>query len=349
MAYRKTPVFVRTPDDPYNIDQILQHPETHRLLYQPFKYSIHTRTTMPAKIVIVGSFNTDLTTYMARLPRAGETVNGRKFVIGPGGKGSNQAVAAARLGAQVTFVGRIGQDAFGKIALDIWQKEGINTTYVAQDATEATGVAPILVEDASGENMIVVALGANLKLTPADIDAAADVIADADVLITQLEIDYGTAAYALKVAKDKGVTTILNPAPAGVLPRETLALADYITPNETELQSLSGQSDANVEAAAKSLLTTGSQCVVVTMGAEGARWVRQDSSGAIPTFKVDVVDTTGAGDAFNGGLAVALAEGRGLQAAIAFANATAALCVTRPGTAPSMPQRGEVDALLQRG
>lgn len=291
---------------------------------------------MTAKIVVVGSFNTDLTTYMERLPRPGETVHGRKFVTGPGGKGSNQAVAAARLGAEVTFVGRVGVDAFGDMALRMWQQEGINTAYVVRDTEQPTGVAPILVDD-SGENMIVVALGANLTVSSQDVDAARPAIATADVVIVQLEIRQETTAYALQVAKEYGVRTILNPAPASPLPSEVLALADYLTPNETELEVL-GQRD---------LLTSDTQTLVMTAGAEGAVWTRKDgSTGKIPTFVVKVVDTTGAGDAFNGGLSVALAEGKSLTDAIRFANATAALCVTRPGTAPSMPQRAEVDALL---
>jgi ribokinase len=298
---------------------------------------------MPAKIVVVGSFNTDLTAYMERMPRPGETVHGRKFVIGPGGKGSNQAVAAARLGAEVTFVGRVGQDVFSEIALRTWAQEGINTRYVVRDPENGTGVAPIAVDD-TGENSIVVILGANLAVSHVDIDAAANVIASADVVMTQLEINYDATAYALKVAKEKGARTILNPAPAGAVSREMLALADFITPNETELEALSGSTD--IEQGAASLLTTDDQTVVVTLGAQGARSVRKDGSILVPAYKVDVVDTTGAGDAFNGGLAVALAEGKGLQDAIAFANATAALCVTRLGTAPSMPQRHEVEALL---
>jgi ribokinase len=280
---------------------------------------------------------------MERMPRPGETVHGRKFVIGPGGKGSNQAVAAARLGAEVTFVGRVGQDVFSEIALRTWAQEGINTQYVIRDPENGTGVAPIFVDD-TGENSIVVILGANLTFSNVDIDAAAEVIAQADVVVTQLEINYDATAYALKVAKEKGARTILNPAPAGQLPRDVLALADFITPNETELEALSGSTD--IEQGAASLLTTDDQTVVVTLGAQGARSVRRDGSILVPTYKVDVVDTTGAGDAFNGGLAVALAEGKGLQEAIAFANATAAMCVTRPGTAPSMPQRHEVEALL---
>ncbi|MBI5668564.1 MAG: ribokinase [Chloroflexi bacterium] len=300
---------------------------------------------MTAKIVIVGSFNMDLTAYMERMPRPGETVNGRKFVTGPGGKGSNQAVAAARLGADVTFIGRVGHDTFGDQAVSTWQREHISTRYVVRDPDHATGVAPIFVDD-TGENSIVVVLGANLNLQAADIDAAADVIAGADVLVVQLEINYDMVAYALKVAKQKGIRTILNPAPAGHLPAEVVALADFITPNETELEVLAGKTGLAVEEAVRSLLTTAEQTVIVTMGAQGARYVRRDSSELIPTFKVEVVDTTGAGDAFNGGLAVALAEGKDLRSAIAFANATAALCVTRPGTAPSMPARVEVDRLL---
>ncbi|MBZ0281537.1 MAG: ribokinase [Anaerolineae bacterium] len=300
---------------------------------------------MAAKIVIVGSFNMDLTAYMERLPRPGETVNGRKFVTGPGGKGSNQAVAAARLGAEVTFVGRVGQDVFAEQAFNIWRQEGIHTDYVIRDANQATGVAPIWVDDA-GENSIVVVLGANLAMSQADIDAAAEVIAQADVLITQLEINYDIVGYALKVAKQKGIRTILNPAPAGHLPPDVVALADFMTPNETELESLSGQS-GSVESNARSLLTREGQTVVVTLGAQGAQWVSKDAANQIPAFKVQVVDTTGAGDAFNAGFAVGLAEGKSLDEAIAFANATAALCVTRPGTAPSMPRRDEVEALLK--
>ncbi len=300
---------------------------------------------MPAKIVVVGSFNTDLTAYMQRMPRPGETVHGHKFVIGPGGKGSNQAVAAARLGAQVTFVGRVGQDVFSEIALRLWEQENINTRYVVRDAEHSTGVAPIFVDD-SGENSIVVVLGANLAVSTVDIDAAAAAIAQADVVVTQLEINYDATAYALKVAKARGIRTILNPAPAGQVAPDVLALADFITPNETELEALAGKPGAPIEEAARSLLTSGDQTAIVTLGAQGAQSVRKDGSIQVPTYTVDVVDTTGAGDAFNGGLAVALAEGKKLRDAIAFANATAALCVTRPGTAPSMPQRQEVDALM---
>ncbi len=296
---------------------------------------------MSAKIVVVGSFNMDLTTYMERLPQPGETVHGRRFVTGPGGKGSNQAVAAARLGADVTFVGRVGTDGFGDTAVQTWQTEGINTEYVVRDTENATGVAPIFVED-SGENAIVVALGANLALSPADVDAALAAIKDAAVLVVQLEIDLNTVAHALKVAKDHGVQTILNPAPAAHLEPDVLALADFITPNETELATLYGTETEDLS----SLATVAGQTLIMTAGARGALWANASGSGEVPTYPVDVVDTTGAGDAFNGGLAVALAEGKLLEEALAFANATAALCVTRPGTAPSMPTRDEVEMLL---
>jgi len=301
---------------------------------------------MVAKIVIVGSFNTDLTAYTERMPRPGETIIGKKFVTGPGGKGSNQAVAAARLGAEVTFVGRVGQDVFAEIGLGIWKQEGINTDFVIRDPQNATGVAPIWV-DSSGENTIIVIPGANLAVSPSDVDAAVDVIAGADVLITQFEINFDALKHALQVARSHGVRTILNPAPAARVSREILALADFLTPNETELEVLADKGDAAIETVARSLLTTEQQTVVVTLGAQGARWVNQTGSALIPTFDVNVVDTTGAGDAFNGGFALALAEGFPLQEAIRFGNATAALSVTKPGTAPSMPRRNEVERLLK--
>ncbi|MEO8611317.1 MAG: ribokinase [Chloroflexota bacterium] len=302
---------------------------------------------MTPKIVVVGSFNTDLTAYTERLPRPGETILGQKFVTGPGGKGSNQAVAAARLGAEVTFIGRVGQDVFAEIGMKIWREEGINTDFVVRDPDHATGVAPIWV-DSAGENTIIVIPGANLMVSTGDIDAAEDVIAAADVVMVQLEINFDALTHTLQVAKKHGVRTILNPAPAGVISRDVVALADYLTPNESELEILSGKSGADIDAAAGSLLTTEGQTAVVTLGAQGARWVNRNGSGSIPTYPVEVVDTTGAGDAFNGGFAVALAEGKSLEDAIRFGNATAALSVTRLGTAPSMPRRAEVDALLEK-
>ncbi|MBK8135899.1 MAG: ribokinase [Chloroflexi bacterium] len=301
---------------------------------------------MTARIVVVGSFNMDLTTYVQRMPRPGETVMGDRFVTGPGGKGSNQAIAAARLGAEVTFVGRVGQDSFGETALKMWRDNGVDTRYVVVDPDRATGVAPILVE-AGGENMIVVALGANLALSTADVDAAIEAIKSADMLVTGLEIPPATAAYALTVAKANGVRTILNPAPASALPDTTVADADYLTPNETELEVLTGLGTGVVERAARMLFKRPDQTVIVTMGGAGTRYFTANEEGHVPVFQVDVVDTTGAGDSFTAAVAVALGEGLALPDAVRFGNAAAALCVTKPGTASSMPYRAEVDTLLK--
>lgn len=300
---------------------------------------------MPAKIVVVGSFNMDLTTYLQRMPRPGETVMGDRFVTGPGGKGSNQAIAAARLGAQVTFIGRVGRDGFGETALKMWNENGVDTRFVVIDPERATGVAPIMV-DATGENMIVVALGANLAVSPADVDAAVEAIKAADLLVTGLEIPPATAAYALTVAKTYGVRTVLNPAPASALPDATLADADFLTPNETELEVLTGLGTGEVELAARMMLKRPEQTVIVTMGGAGTRYFTANESGHVPVFPVDVVDTTGAGDAFTAGVSVALGEGLALADAVRFGNAAAGLCVTKPGTASSMPYRAEVDTLL---
>ena len=302
---------------------------------------------MAARIVVVGSFNTDLVSYVRRMPRPGETVHGDTFMTGAGGKGSNQAVAAARLGADVTFIGRLGKDVFANLAYEVWDAEGINSDYVVQDEETTTGVAPIFV-DSAGENMIVVVLGANSRVKSSDIDAARERIASADVLVVQLEINTDMVTYALQVAKELGITTILNPAPAAPIPRETLELADYLTPNETELESLSGGPVSDVAAAARTLMTREGQTVVVTMGAKGAQIVSRDQTDLLATFKVDVVDTTGAGDAFNAALAVGLAEGKSLAGAVRFANAAAALCVTKAGAAGSAPRRADVDALLAK-
>jgi ribokinase len=306
-----------------------------------------------AKIVVVGSFNMDLTSYMDRLPRPGETVHGNRFVTGPGGKGSNQAVAAARLGAQVTFVGRVGKDMFGDTAIEMWQREGINTRFVVRDPTLATGVAPIFVEERSAENAIVVVLGANTVLSPADIDAAESEIASADVVLTQLEIPMEAVQRALQLGKRHNVKTILNPAPSAPLPPAVIEAVDYLTPNEIELNMLGGADESGsltayltVEKKARRLLVSDAQTLVVTLGGQGAQWVTRNGTELLPAFQVKAVDTTGAGDAFSGGLAVGLAEGKPLADAVRLAHATAALSVMKPGTAMSMPTRDEVESFL---
>lgn len=299
---------------------------------------------MTAKIVVVGSFNADLVSYMKRMPRPGETVHGERFATGAGGKGSNQAVAAARLGADVTFIGRVGNDVFAELAYEIWDAEGVKREFVKRDSDVATGVAPILV-DSSGENMIVVVLGANRRIQQSDIDAARERIADADMLVVQLEVNLDIVPYALQTAKAYGVATILNPAPAAAISAETIQLADYLTPNEIELETLSSGDVDDVASAARALLTRDDQTAVVTLGAEGARIVTPEDSLTVPTYAVDAVDTTGAGDTFNAALAVGLSEGVALEDAVRFANAAAALCVTKPGAADSAPYRADVDAL----
>jgi len=302
---------------------------------------------MPVRIVVVGGFNMDLTTYVPRMPRPGETILGERFVMSWGGKGSNQAIAAARLGAQVTFVGRVGRDSFGEAALQVWQESGVDKRHVVIDSDRATGVAPIWV-DSAGENMIVVASGANSALHAADVDAVFEAIREADVMVTGLEIPLATAAYALRLAKSQGVCTILNPAPACMLPDAMLADVDFLTPNETELSVLAGAVADETEELARCLLNGPSRAVIVTMGAGGASYFTGGESGHVSAFPVHVLDSTGAGDAFTAGLAVALGEGMALADAVRFGSATAGACVTRLGAAVSMPDRAAVETLLKR-
>ena len=300
------------------------------------------------KIIVVGSYNTDLIYSLPRLPQPGETLPAQSLLISAGGKGSNQAIAAAKLGAAASFIGRIGKDTFAQFAHQTWREAALNADFVTQDPQHLTGTASIAV-DAQGENCIIAALGANLQLEPRHIDAARKHIAQADALIVQLEIKIGTAHHALQTAKELGLITLLNPAPATALSEQTLRLADYITPNQHELQHLTSHSTAtDPTAAARTLLTRSDQNIVVTLGAQGAQLVSANQSLHIPSFAVDVVDTTGAGDAFNAALAVALAEGKAQAEALRFANAAAALAVTKPGAARSAPARAAVNALLSR-
>jgi len=311
-------------------------------------------TTRP-KVTVVGSFNMDLLIRTPRMPIKGETILGGPFITGPGGKGANQAVAAARLDADVTMVVKLGQDAFGDQAAANLANEGICPDFILRDGAAYTGVAFIVVDDA-GENMIIVALGTNALLTPADIDAAREAIMEADVALFQLESPLETVTYAIRMAHAAGTTVVLNPAPSQALSPDLLSLVDVLTPNQTELQllvgkDLSGPPDLKsleeIESAARELLSCGVGSVVVTLGVDGALSVTRDSVHHIPGYTVEVVDTTGAGDAFNGALAVALAEGRTLPEAVNFANAAAALQVTKVGTAPAMPYRRDVERVLR--
>ncbi len=302
---------------------------------------------MTAKIVVLGSFNMDLVAYIPRFPRPGESILGSRYLNTPGGKGSNQAVAAARLGADVTYVGRIGTDAFGDQAIEAWEHEHINTRYVVRDRKNATGVSLIYVAEAGSDNTIACVPGANMALSRMDVDAAAEAIARAEVVLAQLENPLETTAYALRLGRMSGARTILNPAPAAPVLPDLLAGADFITPNETELELLTGGPYADPAAAARHLMVDDRQTIIVTLSDKGALIVTRDSEEHIPAYAVNVVDSTGAGDAFSAGLAVALAEGRETPDAVRFANATAALCVTRPGTAQSMPSREALDVFLE--
>lgn len=303
-------------------------------------------------ITVMGIFVADLTFRTPRLPAWGETVLGSDFRIGPGGKGSNQAVAAARLGAQVTFIGKVGRDAFGDLARRTYAQEGIDTEFLLESMDAATGAASIVVHETRGENAIVVVPGASNQLTTAEIDLTRDRIARSAVFLTQLELPVALAEHALKLARSLGVRTILNPAPATKLPESVYGLCDYLTPNENEaalLTGLSVETTEQAERAADTLLARGARNVTITLGDRGALIKNMNASTYVPAFDAGpVVETTGAGDAFAGGLALALAEGRDVVEAARFACVVAGISVTRPGTAPSMPRRDEVDELLKR-
>ena len=300
------------------------------------------------KIVVVGSFMMDLVVKAPRRPAKGETLVGTDFGMFPGGKGFNQAVAAARLGAQVTMVGRVGQDTFGDLFTEALQAEGIDARFVLRDPEAGTGVGTPVI-DGEGDNSIIIVPRANMRLTPADVEQAADAIREAQVLMLQLEVPIAASQRAAEIAAAAGTTVLLNPAPAAPLPAEFVALADIITPNEIEAGMITGVAVAGgdgPEAAATALQRAGGKAVVLTLGSRGA-WVAADGTGRlIPAFPVTVVDTTAAGDAFCAGLAVALAEERPLLDAARFGNGAGALATTVMGTSPAMPQRAVLEQFL---
>jgi ribokinase len=277
----------------------------------------------------------------------GETILGRSFALGPGGKGSNQAVAAARAGGEVHFVTKLGQDTFADMALKTWAEAGV-TPAVTQHPESYTGAAYIFVEHATGNNAIIICPGVAGTISPDDILARADLIASSGVFVTQLEQPMDAAMTALRIA---GGIRILNPAPAAALPEGMLALCDFVTPNESETEALTGlpvHSLSEAETAAKALLAKGARAAVITLGERGALYHDGSRTVHVPVFSAGtVVETTGAGDAFNGGFAAALAEGMDPVQAVRFGCATASISVTRPGTAPSMPHREEILALLK--
>lgn len=303
---------------------------------------------MPARVVVVGSANTDLVVRVAALPRPGETVLGGTFSSVGGGKGANQAVAAARAGGQVTFIAMLGQDDLGDAALDSYRAEGIDTTHIGRAADCPSGVALILV-DKAGENSIAVASGANDRLGPAQIDAARDAIASADIVLVQLEIPLDTVRRTVEVAAAAGRRVILNPAPARPLEAGLLAQVAVVTPNETEAELLTGMpvvDEAAAAVVAKRLRSLG-PAAVLTLGRRGCLVAAGGEPAMIPGHAVTAVDTVAAGDVFNGSLAVALAEGLDLPAAARFANAAAAISVTRHGAQSSAPTRQEIEDRLR--
>ncbi|MFS8047723.1 ribokinase [Rhizobium sp. BR 314] len=304
-----------------------------------------------ADVVVLGTFVADLAFKAERMPVVGETLLGRGFAMGPGGKGSNQVIAAARAGAKSAMITRIGRDAFGEMARKTWEQDGVTTSHVLVDDTSATGAAFIFVSATNGDNAIIVESGAAANLNVSDIRAAQPLIAGAKVFVTQFEQPIDAAVEGLKLAREHGVTTVLNPAPALPVGDAIYGYCDFVTPNETEAATLTGidtSIDEGALRAATSLVERGARNVVVTLGAKGALLHGAVGTHFVPAFDIsNVVDTTGAGDAFNGGFAVALSEGRPPLEAVRFGAAVAGLSVQKPGTAPSMPRRSEVDAFLR--
>lgn len=305
---------------------------------------------MGKPIVVFGSFVVDLTSRSKGLPVPGQTILGSAFRLGPGGKGSNQAVAAYRAGADVTLVTKVGRDVFGDVALDFYGKEGMATDYVLRDDEAETGTALIMVDELSAQNEIVIVSGACGRITMEDVESCRALIERASILLVQLEINFDALYRVMDIAHAAGVKVVLNPAPASELPDEVLAKVDVITPNETEAQALTGievKTQGDAERAAKVFFDKGVKNVVITMGALGAFASDGRRSELLPRLHVNAVDSTGAGDAFNGGFVMALSEGRDLFEALRFGNATGALSVTKLGTAPAMPTRAEIFAMVK--
>ncbi|OAM88540.1 ribokinase [Termitidicoccus mucosus] len=304
------------------------------------------------RILVLGSSNTDMIIKLARIPRPGETLLGGKFTTAAGGKGANQAVAAARAGGDVAFIARLGKDMFGDQALAGFKADKIDTRHILRDAKTPSGVALIFVAD-SGENSIAVASGANARLTPADVRAAEAAFPGSKALVMQLETPLPTVTAAARLAKKHGVPIILNPAPAPSekLPPALLRLVSILTPNETEAETLTGikvTDEASARQASAALRAQGVGTVIITLGEKGAFVDDGRTAAALPVPKVKRVDTTAAGDTFNGALAVALAEGRDLREAIRFANAAATISVTRLGAQPSVPTRAEIERFMAK-
>ncbi|HTP02888.1 MAG TPA: ribokinase [Anaerolineales bacterium] len=297
-------------------------------------------------IVVVGSLNADLVVRSPRFPSPGETIQGEDLATIPGGKGANQAVAAARLGASVAMVGCVGADPFGSTLIENLKRNKVDVRRVLRDGSAATGTAIIIV-DSAGQNSIVLSPGANAKVTMEDLEP--DMFAGAKLLLLQFEIPLETVMSAARMARRKRVRVILNPAPAHDIPDDLIKLADYLVPNETELGLLSGKhvkDKASLESAVQSLLKRGASNIVVTLGAKGALLMGRSSKVYVPAYKVKPVDTTAAGDAFIGGMAFALARRKSIKDAVQYACACGALATSRFGAQPSLPTAEEVTRLI---
>ena len=304
---------------------------------------------MAAKhIVVVGSSNMDLVAKAPRIPVPGETLTGTEFFMVPGGKGANQATAAAKLGAEVIFVAKLGLDVFAAKSLENFKSVNINTKHIEQLDGVPSGIAIIAIDD-DGQNIIIVVPGANGKLTPADVDKAGSDITSAAAVVAQLEVPIETVEQAAKVANKNNVPFILDPAPARPLSDELLSMVDIIKPNETEAEIITGIKVTNQASAAKAadaLIAKGVKTVIITLGEKGLMLASKETKEMIPGNKVKAVDTTAAGDAFTGSLAYGLANGNSIKDAAAYANVVAAISVTRYGAQPSMPTKEEVDAFI---
>jgi ribokinase len=300
-------------------------------------------------ITVVGSLNMDLVTYTGRMPVKGETIIGKSFRQIPGGKGANQADAIAKLGAKVSMIGSVGSDDMGNTLLESLKNDGVDIAGVKKVKDVATGIASITV-DSEGSNCIIVVAGANNLLSEADIDAVRETIKSSYAVVAQLEVPIATVNYSMKLAKQLGKLTILNPAPAAELSEELLANVDILVPNDTELELISGikiKEQEDIEKAAKALMDKGVKELIVTLGNKGCMHINQAGIKSYPAYKVEAVDTTAAGDSFIGGLAVALSEGKSMEEAICFATAVGALAVTKEGAQSSLPLRSEVEAFIK--
>lgn len=304
---------------------------------------------MNGKILVIGSSNTDMIIKIPSLPKPGETVIGGNFFMAAGGKGANQAIAAKKSGADVTFVTRVGEDDFGSRAIEGYTKEGVNVKHIIRDKNSSSGIAFIMV-DSKGENSIAVASGANNNLSPADIKKVFNLIEESDIILLQLEIPVDTVLTAVKYAYNKNKMIILNPAPAQKLSNELLGMVSIITPNESEAEILTGikvSDEYSAVQAAENLLAKGIGTVILTMGSRGLLFCDKTRHESIAAYKVHSVDTTAAGDVFNGALACALGEGMDMQHALKFASAAAAISVTRLGAQTSVPTRHEIEEFIK--